>query len=269
MKKLLLILFSILSFSCTPVNNTINDKKIKEIDSLKNVISSLNLEIENYKNTPDKLLFQAQIAFKNRDKLSLISIEKDINKYHPGSKEAVSISSLKQEIIKYETDSIEKEKKERLQAVNKLKKEYDDISETTWYHQPYFKHNNNSNLVSMYIGVSGSMVWLRMKVSYSGDDWIFFDDITLAIEGNAHTIPFDEYRDKKSDNDGGYVWEWVDVSIDDNRLDYIRNEFLNGKNRRVRLRGKYGTTRTLSNKEIEGLKLVLKAYDVLKAEIER
>ena len=56
---------------------------------------------------------------------------------------------------------------------------------------------------------------LRLKMSYSGDDWIFFKNAYLSYNGNTREISFNEYQEKESDNSGGEVWEWIDVSIDD------------------------------------------------------
>ena len=58
------------------------------------------------------------------------------------------------------------------------------------------------------------------------------------------------------------VWEWLDVSVDANMLSYLR-DFVNGKNPKMRLSGKYSETRNLSAKEIKSMQEILLAYDVL------
>jgi hypothetical protein len=152
-----------------------------------------------------------------------------------------------------------------LQAVNKLKKKYDDVSGITWYKTPYFIHYDDENLTSIYIGKKGEKVWLRLKMSYSGEDWIFFEEAYLSYDGNTHQIFFSRYDDKETDNSGGKVWEWIDVSVNDNLLLYLK-EMVNGKSVKMRLSGKYTETRYLSSKEIKSIKEVLLAYDVLKNE---
>ena len=118
-------------------------------------------------------------------------------------------------------------------------------------------------MASLYIGKDDSRVWLRLKMSYYGDDWIFFDSAYLSYEGNTHTISFDKYRDKETENDGGMVWEWLDVNVDSDLLSYLRR-FVKGNNPKMRLSGKYTETRNLSGKEIKAMQEILLAYDVLK-----
>lgn len=155
-------------------------------------------------------------------------------------------------------------KAKRLQAVNKLKKVYDDISGLTWYYNPYFTHYNNVNRVSLYIGQVGTSVWLRLKMSYEGENWIFFENAYLSYDENTKTIPFKEYGEKETDNGyGGRVWEWIDVSVDDALLEYLK-DMVNGKTLKMRLSGKYTHTRTLTTNERKALQDVLLAYDVLK-----
>jgi hypothetical protein len=117
----------------------------------------------------------------------------------------------------------ENEKKEKLKSLNKLKKEYDDVSGITWYSQPYFIHNNDANLTSIYFGQKGSTLWLRLKMSYKGDNWIFFNSAYLSYEGNTREIYFNEYKDKKSDNGYGGVWEWIDVAVTEDLERFLRD----------------------------------------------
>lgn len=98
-------------------------------------------------------------------------------------------------------------------------------------------------------------------MSYEGDDWIFFTSAYLSYDGNTKYIPFDEYREKKTDNNTR-VWEWIDVGVDDDLISYLNN-MVNGKNVKMRLSGKYTHTRNLTSTEIKAIKDVLLAYDVL------
>ena len=110
-------------------------------------------------------------------------------------------------------------------------------------------------------GKTGSP-WLRLVMSYTGDNWIFFKNAYLSYDEKTKSIAFDEYRDKKSDNSGGAVWEWIDVGVDDALLAYLKN-MVNGKSVKMRLSGKYTKTKDLTTTEINAIKDVLLAYDVL------
>ncbi|HDH31485.1 MAG TPA: hypothetical protein ENH26_01780 [Candidatus Wolfebacteria bacterium] len=100
-------------------------------------------------------------------------------------------------------------------------------------------------------------------MSYYGDDWIFFKRAFLSYNGNTKEIFFNEYDDKKTENSGGGVWEWIDVSISSEIEKYLQ-EFAKSKNAKMRLSGKYTRTRNLTWKERQGILDVLNGYDVLK-----
>lgn len=263
-----LSLMAFLMASCGPSQSQY-DALVKENESLKNEITALTsaldvckAEIEQYKTTPDILFAEAQKCINKKDIDGLNAICGKFDKYHPSAPEATKARAALVKLIEEKERAAAAEKAKRMQAVNKLKKEYDDINGTTWYYNPYFTHYNNSNHVSLYMGKGKSgKPWLRLKMSYYGDGWIFFDHAYLSYDGNTLEIPFNEYDDKKTDN---YTecWEWIDVAVSDKILNYLK-ELVNGKSAKMRLSGKYTKTRDIPQKEIDGLRDVMLAYDVL------
>lgn len=261
-------LLVLLTASCGPSQSQY-DALVKENESLKNEISNLTAaldvckaEIEQYKTTPDILFAEAQKCIDKKDIEGLNVVCGKFDKYHPAAPEAKKAKTALVKLIEEKDRAAAAEKAKRMQAVNKLKKEYDDINGTTWYYNPYFTHYNDSNRISLYMGKRKTgNPWLRLKMSYYGDSWIFFDHAYLSYDGNTLEIPFNEYNDKKSDN---YTecWEWIDVAVSDRILNYLR-EMVNGKSVKMRLSGKYTKTRDIPQKEIDGLKDVILAYDVL------
>lgn len=272
MKKLFILLFAGLVYvSCGPSQMEYNAlaEKNKELENevvvLKNEISVLKTELDNYKNSPDRLYEEAIKLIENKDIESLKALCEKIEKYHPTSNECKKAKSALQKLVKERDDSIKAEEAKRMQAVNKLKKRHDDVSGITWYQNPYFTHYNDVNRVSLYIGQDESNVWLRLKMSYEGDNWIFFERAYLSYDGETKEVLFDEYRNKESDNSGGSVWEWIDVSVDDALLAYLQ-EMVKGKSLKMRLSGKYTETRNITGNERKALEDILLAYDVLKNE---
>ncbi|WP_304253648.1 hypothetical protein [Phocaeicola plebeius] len=267
-KYLILITCSTIISSC---NNGEMERKIQsltsEVTQLRDSLNKVMPELEGYRNSPEKLCSNIDELYKAGDIYELKSIKDKLEKYHPESKEYTMVKDL---VSKYEKEQQEKadaEKKERLQAVNKLRKKYDDINHITWYENPYFRHYTNTNYTSIYIGQDESSIWLRLMMSYEGEDWIFFESAYLSYDGNTFNIPFDKYRDKKTENDTR-VWEWIDVRVNDDLLAFLR-KMVNGKSVKMRLSGKYTNTRKLTNTEIKAIKDVLLAYDVLKAEMRK
>ena len=114
------------------------------------------------------------------------------------------------------------------------------------------------------MGQKDNDVWLCLRMSYYGDDWIFFENAYLSYDGNTKEIIFDKYKDKETDSDTE-VWEWIDVPVLDDLLKFLE-EMSKGKVLKMRLSGKYTKTRSLSSKEINAMKDILLAYDVLRNE---
>lgn len=272
MKKNALFLMMALSLvSCVSRSNyekVLEENKelkiqMQAFDELKVLYNKTQDELNGYKNAPDILYSQALECIKNNDRKGLASICESLHKFHPNSSEynkvQQSLDKMDKEIAKKEAAA----KAKRLQAVNKLKKKYDDVAAITWYHNPYFTHYNDSNNMSIYMGKRDSgRPWLRLRMSYYGENWIFFEKAYLSYDGNTREIPFDKYDDKETENSGGYVWEWIDVAVDSNLLEYLK-KMVDGKVVKMRLTGKYTHDKTLTATEVNALKDMLLGYDVL------
>ena len=290
MKKILVafcFIFSLLIITSCGVSKADYDKIVEENTVIKNEsstlkakIEKLEAEIDEIKNGADRISKKIEISFKDKDYRSVVSFFEELKVKHPTAKE-VDLNQSKYNDSKQILDDIEKKEKaekdklakeklaeekraEELKkaSVNKLKKKQDDVSGITWYYQPYFTHYTNTNLTSLYIGKKGNNVWLRLQMSFKGDNWIFFDTAYLSYDGNTIEIPFDKYDEYKSENDGGYVWEWIDVSPSSTTISFLR-EFAKSKNAKMRLTGKYEETRALSVNEKKGILDILNAYDTL------
>ena len=253
--------------------------KEKEAE-LENRISELETQLDECKNGADKLLAKIQIAFEEENFENVKTIYSDFQNRHPESSEFKEAKSIHDQVIeieekrKKEAERIAeekrkeaeriaaKEKAEKLKALNKLRKSHDDVSGVTWYKQPYFTHYTNTNLTSIYIGDNGSNRWLRLMMSYKGDDWIFFERAYLSYDGKTKEIPFNEYDDKETENGSGGVWEWIQVSVTSDIESFLR-EFAKSKNAKMRLTGKYTKTRNLTYNERQGILDVLNGYDAL------
>ena len=246
-------------------------------------ITELETQLDEYQNGADKLHAKMKLNYdKNEFKLC-----KDVylvmEKRHPDSDLFNEVKTLYDKIIKNEKAKIEKErliaerkareeklkadreKQAKLKALKKLRKKKDDVSGITWYKQPYFTHYTNTNLTSIYIGDKGSYRWLRLMMSYKGDEWIFFKRAYLSYDGNTKEIIFDQYKDKETENDSD-VWEWIDLEVNKDVESFLR-EFAKSKNAKMRLSGKYTETRKLTWKERQGIIDVLNGYDALNQSI--
>lgn len=265
MKKTILFFLSLTFLcSCGPTQEEY-DQVMQSNDELKKQIQTLQQELDGFRYAPEKLLAQGNESYKKKDLDELKIIGEKLKLYHPESDEAIKIQNMINSIEKELKEKEEKEKAQRLAAVNKLKKSFDDVSGITWYRNPYFTHYANSNMTSLCIGEKEDDLWLRLTMSYYGSDWIFFEQAYLSYDGKTHSIDFNRYQNKETENSGGSVWEWIDVPVDQALLSFL-NELKDGKTPKMRLSGKYTKTRNLSPNEIKGIRDVLLAYDVLSEE---
>ncbi len=262
------IYYIISSMICFTIIISCNGSNKKEIMQAR--IDSLEKELDNEKNGEKRIYDQVKYRYNQKDYSAVINEFEKLKAKYPGSKSIVELKGIYEESLKIvESERLSAEKTSKLAAEKKaeslkqLKTKYDDVEGITWYKQKYFTHYSNTNRVSIYAGYSkGSSPWLRLTMSYAGDDWIFFKTAQLSFDGDTRTFPFDDYTEKKSDNSGGEVWEWIDISISQAEIDWLR-KFANSKNAKMRLSGKYTETRNLTSAERQGILDVLNGYDYL------
>ncbi|MBW3519512.1 hypothetical protein [Flavobacterium sp. NKUCC04_CG] len=242
-----------------------------EIESLNDKIKNLETELDNCLHGADKLYAKLIEANEMKKYGHVQDLYNELKTRHPEFNKLKETTEIYEKAflaeeedlrkIAFEKEKVEAEKKI---ALDKLKKNYDDVSGWTWYETPYLIHYNNRHLTSLYLGQKENTILLRLKMSYNGIGWIFFEDAYLSYDGNTQYIYFDKYQNKKSEiGSDGTVHEWIDVKVSDLTVDFLEN-LVKSKTPKMRLSGKYTKTRTLSKKEIDGIDLVLKAYAYLK-----
>lgn len=246
-------------------------KDEKKERALEERISTLEKQLDDCQNGEDKLMGLIRNSFDSKNyKLASKTYTELSNKFPSSTylSEARDIFTKSNEEIANEqkaaADKKAKEEADKKASLTKLKKDYDDVSGVTWYDQKYFTHYTNSNKTSIQIGHrKGSVPWLILFMSYTGDDWIFFKDAYLSFEGNTKEISFNDYQDKKTDNGSGGVWEWIKVSIDDSEIDWYK-KFASSTDAKMRLSGKYQNTRNLTSQERQGILDIIAGYEYLK-----
>lgn len=195
---------------------------------------------------------------KNRQK----EIEDSINtKIKTEEEERISlIEKAKADSLTHIEDSLKAMKAIALMKNFQVKK--DEFSNNTWYEHKYSPRYRNSNGFYFYFGVNEDIGVgaLRMVLQYYDDDWLFVKNIIFSIDGeNYRFVP----KDMKRDNSGGYIWEWFDEIIDP-QSDLVQ-ALANSNSVRIKLNGSdYYDIRTLSHKQIQGIKETYELYNLLK-----
>lgn len=142
-----------------------------------------------------------------------------------------------------------------------LKKEHDKVQGITWYEpkaRPYYA--DTRSYILPYIGMQNGNAWLRLAYWYTGDDWIFFESVTVMVDGKKYYEIFGPFGTER-DNDNGYVWEYVDKEADATDIEMLK-AIANSKETIVRFQGdNYHYDLTVSASDKKAIKEVLTAYE--------
>lgn len=254
-------------YSCdSGISKAEYDKVLKENTDLK-------AEIEELKFGPDKLLTEAKNFYDSKSYESSIgSLSKLIEK-HPASNEAREAKELlaksKKEISKIkalkeqEAKKVEEENKRRLaKATSKMRTNVDEMKGITWYYDKNTSKYNNVNSLHLYMGKEkDSKPWLRFRIQYKGDDWLFIENYTIKTDNETYT--FTPFKNVERDNGSGGIWEWCDEKVTKRTYDIVQ-DIIDSKSVKIRHNGsKYYKDRTISSREKTALKNVLDAYEAL------
>lgn len=132
----------------------------------------------------------------------------------------------------------------------------DKLENVTWYRDKTSPAFNNRNAFHLYFGEQGSRVWLRWRVQYYDDDWLFIRSFTVYVDGVPHEFSGSFERDHGSGN----IWEWYDTSPGGRELSMIRS-VISSKETVVRFHGqKYRADRKVTAAQKKALQRVLDAY---------
>ncbi len=151
-------------------------------------------------------------------------------------------------------------------ALSRLKKSTDEVEGTTWYKPScYPRYSNSRSFVLPYIGEKGGSYWLRCKVDYTANDWVFFDRIIINVDGvKRDTITFEYFDVTRDTVVGGKLWEAADFAPTDSQIKLL-GDIADSKKTIIRFQGNdYYYDMTVSKDDKQGIKDVLAAYDYVK-----
>ena len=162
-----------------------------------------------------------------------------------------------------EKKKAELEKKQRIRRIlSNYTSNTDKFSATTFYkHKNSPVYTNSRSTVYLYIGVSGSQAWLRMKTQYESDDWLFVERVEAYADGATFTLTSGQFeRDHNST-----IWEWQDENPSDLQLLQLER-LANAKDATLRFIGhQYRKDKKLGPGDKAALKAVLKDFEELQA----
>jgi hypothetical protein len=144
--------------------------------------------------------------------------------------------------------------------VTGLNSRTDDIEGITWYSPD--SADNYKTAVYLYIGQKQTgQPWLRWKIRYYGDDWLFIRRYRVKIN-DAEAVTVLPTKEIKRDNSGGSVWEIFDESADNHA--HVLNQMLAGNTTHLRMEGTKGYKDIqLGPEQLQGMRDVLLVFRYL------
>ena len=150
-------------------------------------------------------------------------------------------------------------------VLKKFRARRDKINDITYYYSSaYPEYCNIRSYVLPYLGVhDDGYPYLCLKYNYTGDNWIFIDEIIIATDYNKFNKQF-SFFDITRDNDTD-VWEYYNTAdLSDVDIEMLR-EMAESSKVIVRFEGKdYYTDYELSYDDKVAIQQILDAYDTLK-----
>ncbi len=199
------------------------------------------------------LVFKLEDENRHEDALELIT---DLKKDFPDII-SQSIEDLKEKI------KIKKEKEARLKkpATERLKKEYDEIEGITWLSD--IDQPTGSDILYIYIGQKAGKKWLRFRIEYSADSWLFIKKYTFKIDDSLETLYAPSDKIKREVGYASRIYETLDILAEGSTYSLIK-KIANSKRTLLRHHGdKNISDREISKEEKQSLKTVLEAYEKL------
>ena len=148
-------------------------------------------------------------------------------------------------------------------ALAALNTAYDKVQKITWYKsksEP--KYIDTTCYIYPFIGrADDGETWLRVRLNYTGDSWVFYDNVIFSVDGENSTMKF-SYWDITRDNDTD-VWETTVFSPSDSDINLLVS-IANSTETIIRFRGsdRY-YDHTVTAKEKTAILEVLAAFEYL------
>ena len=102
----------------------------------------------------------------------------------------------------------------------------------------------------------------HILANYTGDQWVFFNQIIITADGKEYTLAVNPFNVKRDDSRES-IWEQLDITAGDPDINMLRN-ILASSETVITFKGyKYEADYTVSETDRQGIAAVLKVYDCM------
>jgi hypothetical protein len=138
-----------------------------------------------------------------------------------------------------------------------FRKSVDKIEGVSWYEMPYY-HQMYKSRIQPYIGESNGSFWLRLKIVYHADNWLFIQGFKFVGDGNIRELSMHGRRIERDNS--STIWEWVDVKADSEEINLLRL-IGTSKDAEIRYIGRtYYKDRKITTNEKKAIKFTVESY---------
>lgn len=244
-----------------------NEKTLTTL--LRKDVLLMNGTIEMLRSEVHELKFGADVYFKkgvdffkkNRLDDAMSNFEAIIEKY-PSSNLIADIQKYIKKIHKIESDKKAAEKARVESSLKAMKKKYDKVEGVTWYtpRKLLGDFGESKSPIIVYIGQKNNHSWLRFKLFYEADEWLFAKRAVIYIDGENYDVLIGGFE---RDHGSGRIWEWSDVVLENDHRELVE-KIIKSKEAIVRFYGtQYYGDKKITKKEKQGLQEALDAFSVL------
>ncbi len=151
----------------------------------------------------------------------------------------------------------------------------DNVTGITWYNprssyvggrfaQVPLPRGGGYFVFAPYLGERDGNVWMRLKITYRADDWLFIDRIYTVADGHRWNRRID-FDDVDRDVDRGGIYEWIDLPV--GGLFGVEEDELrrmsDASDVTLRLSGDWAVDLTLTSDQKRGIGEALDVYALL------
>lgn len=232
-------------------------KQLKYITTLEEARNSYNnLEIEDIKSAIDKI--------------GLVTLEQELtiksirDRYDSANDEVKAGISNYQILEQAENDLNYLKEKALQEALSSLQIETDEVENITYYKPAtYPNYANSRSFMLPYIAQQNSSASLVLRFYYTNRDWLFFDRITISIDGDTNYKKTYNTFEIHRDIGNLYIMEWVDDFASLSNIEILK-QIVSSEKTVVRFEGmNYYDEIIIDNSDKSAINQVLTAYELL------
>lgn len=220
------------------------------------------------KEDPDLLLSYATRYYEQGNLTEVdIALMKLKNSTPEATEQIAAVQVMSDELTSIKEKEDAEREQQRLAEIDaklaKMNVKEDEVTGVTWYRDKSSTEYVDENSFHLYFGKKEDTgPSLRLRIQYEDEDWLFIDKYIIKTDNETFTI-YADFGDVNRDNDGGRVWEWLDILVSSDDYKMIESIIASEKTIIRHEGNQYYDDRTLTKKEKDSLKNVIEAYEAL------